>query len=101
MRKFLYVVPNWSRICVRFGLRNLNIDAGRAELGAGLAGLGVNYGGWAFDLVDFGWFQAARGGCDRYSGRFDINVTLACLAAVRFDTIATLFWIPLVSLRFQ
>ncbi len=30
-------------------------------------------GGLAFDLVHFGSFQAARGGCDRYSGRFDIK----------------------------
>ncbi len=46
-------------------------------------------GGLAFDLVDFGWFQAPRGGCDRYSGRFDINSTLIYLAAVRLDTILT------------
>ncbi len=41
-------------------------------------------------LVDLGWFQAARGGCDRYSGRFDVNSTLSCLAAVRYDTVSTL-----------
>ncbi len=37
-------------------------------------------GGLAFALVDLGWFQAARGGCDRHSGRFDIHSTLICVA---------------------
>ncbi len=36
-------------------------------------------GGLAFDLVDSGWFQAAWGGCDRYSNRFDIKSTLTYL----------------------
>ncbi len=48
-------------------------------------------GGVALDLVDLGWFQAPRGGCDRYSGRFDIHSTLICLAAVRLDTISMIF----------
>ncbi len=30
----------------------------------------------ALALVDFGWFQAARGGCDRSSGRFEVNSRL-------------------------
>ncbi len=30
-------------------------------------------GASALDLVGLGSFQAPRGGCDRYSGRFDIN----------------------------
>ncbi len=45
----------------------------------------------ALDLVALGWFQVPRGGCDRYSGRFDINSTLVCLAAVSFDMFSTLF----------
>ena len=32
-----------------------------------------------------------RGGCARYSGRFDISSMLICFAAVIFDTISTLF----------
>ncbi len=39
-------------------------------------------GGLAFDLGDFGWFQVPRGGCDRYSARFDVNSTLIRFAAV-------------------
>jgi hypothetical protein len=42
----------------------------------------------AVDLMDFGWFQAPRGDCARYSGRFDINSKLICFAAVRFDIIS-------------
>ena len=38
------------------------------------------------ELVDLGWFQAARGGC---SSRFGINSMLICFAAVGFDTIST------------
>ena len=47
-------------------------------------------GSLAFDLLDLDWVQGPRGGCNQYSGRFDINSTLACLAAVRFDTIPIL-----------
>ncbi len=56
-------------------------------------------GGLALDLVVLGRFQAPRGGCHRYSGRFDVNSTLICFAAVRFDTISTLFDIPIVNFR--
>ncbi len=50
-------------------------------------------GGSAFDLADLGWFQAPRGGCARYPNRFDVDSTQVkiCFAAVRFDTISTLF----------
>ncbi len=48
-------------------------------------------GGSAFDLVDLGWFQGARGGCDRYSGRLNVISTLICFAAVRIDTNSILF----------
>ncbi len=50
-------------------------------------------GGLAFGLRELGRFQAARGVCDGYSGRFDINSTLIlpCPSQIRhdFDTILT------------
>ena len=54
-------------------------------------GLHLEIYGHFLDSVDFGWSQAAAGGCDQYSGRFDINSRFICLVAVRFDTISRLF----------
>ncbi len=36
-------------------------------------------------------FRPPRGGGDRYSSRFEVHSTLVCLAAVRVDTLSTLF----------
>ncbi len=62
-------------------------------------------GGFAFDLVDLGWFEAARVGCDRYSGRFDIHSMLISFAAVSLATVSTLsrhdFDILVYNLGFQ
>ncbi len=41
-------------------------------------------GGVPLDLVNFEWFQVARGGCDQYSGRFDMNSTLILPRRVQF-----------------
>ncbi len=46
---------------------------------------------WPLIWWIWGGFRLPRGGCARYSGRFDINSTVICLAAVRVDTISTLF----------
>jgi hypothetical protein len=72
-------------------LANLKLILEAQILPPGQAGMSGFRGGLAFDSVDFGWFQVLRGGCDRYSVRFDVNSMLTCLAAARLDTISTLF----------
>jgi hypothetical protein len=43
--------------------------------------------GLAFDLVDLGWFQIPRGGCDRYSDRLDCHfyVNSDCRGQIRHN----------------
>ncbi len=65
------------------------------------AGMSDFRGGLAFGLVDFGWFQAPPG---RVRPIFDPilhNSTLISFAAVRFETISTLFGLSVVNFRFQ
>ncbi len=56
----------------------------------------------AFDLVELGWFQAARGGWDRYSGPFDINsaLILPCRGQIRHDCDTILIFVLDVSTHF-
>ncbi len=57
--------------------------------------------GSASDFLDLAWSEAARGGWNRYSNRFDVNQTLICFAAVRFDTYFDTIFIFLWYVNFR